>query len=145
MKEIKNYTNEELLLKLKNVIQEEGIVLLSEVQASKILSSYYKSFPLNTHNKIKEQYKVLRYAAMERNLNVPLEWYNVEYTEKDVIDRINEVKNLIIYNICKNAENKEKAVLEINKTNEFFRDIIDIEINKTKVIDVNFKKKRKSI
>lgn len=145
MKDIKDYTDNELLIELKNTIKKEGIIIKSEVLAGKILSKYYENFVLTFHNDIKEKYKSLRYEALNRNLNVPLEWYKIECTKEDIINRINEVKDYIIFNIYNNIDNNEKAFMEIYKIDEFFQDIIDIEINKTKVINIDFKKKKRSI
>lgn len=145
MKEINNYTDNELLTELKNTIKKEGVIIKSEVLAGKILSKYYENFILTFHNDIKEKYKSLRFEALKRNLNVPLEWYKIECTKEDIINRINEVKDYIIFNIYNNIDNNEKAFMEIYKIDEFFQDIIDIEINKTKIINVNFKKRKKSI
>lgn len=145
MKDIKDYTDNEMLMELKNTIKKEGIIIKSEVIAGKILSKYYENFTLTFHNDVKEKYKSLRYEVLKRNLNVPLEWYKIECTKEDIINRINEVKDYIIFNIYNNIDNNEKAFIEIYKIDEFFQDIIDIEINKTKVINVNFKKRKKSI
>lgn len=143
MKDIKSYTNKELLLELKNIIKKEGVIIKSEVEASRILSKYYDKFVLTFHDDIKVMYKNLRLEALKRNLDVPLEWYKIECTKDDIIDRINEVKDYIIFNIYNNIDNNEKAFMEIYKIDDFFQDIIEVEINKTKVIDVNFKKKKK--
>ena len=99
MKDIKDYTDNELLIELKDTIKKEGIIIKSEVLAGKILSKYYENFVLTFHNDIKEKYKSLRYEALNRNLNVPLEWYKIECRKEDIINRINEVKDYIIFNI----------------------------------------------
>lgn len=141
MKDIKCYSNRELLIELKDVIKKEGIIIKSEVRASEILLKYnYVAKFENSY--IKELYKKLRYAAMERNLNVPDEWYDVLCTNKDVIERINEIKNKEIQNYIFNPYIFQ-TYSGLNRIEYFFQDIINNEFSYNKIIDYDFKKKKK--
>lgn len=129
----------ELRLEIHDAIEKFVVLTKSEEEATRILEKYGKQayFDFNDWKKIR-YYKLMEVAKL-KNLVIPNEWYNVDFTNDDVIVRIKEImyddiKWINEYCYLHDYGFYEDGVLEENENidgkSEFINLPSDIEIDK---------------
>lgn len=90
----KDLTDEEILDMTYQVVTEYTKVIKAEKKATEILDKYKVStYSVNsTEERLKFNYTVMLECANIRNLIIPSEWYEVDYSVEKVIDILEHVK-----------------------------------------------------
>lgn len=129
------YSNEELLVILKSTIFEYLKIVESEKIAQHILREYCFPRTFMYNLTIKKRFFKLMHCANLRNLEIPNEWFQIEILNSDVIDRLDEIRNMEIEWTVKNefGENTDK---EVDAVNCFFDGIIKNEFGNKDIKNV---------
>ena len=147
--DLNDLSDQNILDVLKVYLPKYLTILDSEKQASEILQKYgvYDSF--NDTNKImKIISKRLIEIAESRNLVIPVEYYQYELNQKDIICRIEEIKNrelslidlrnqaydLIDKVISRKRTNNNTSTDNIEQINSFYNHIINKEFTEKNAI-----------
>lgn len=145
LREFRHLSEADLMIEIHDEITKYVILTKSEEEATKILDKYDKKAFFDFNNWKKVKYYKLMVCARLMNLVIPAEWYNIEITEDDVIERIKEVmyddiewidENSYLYDSCHvdeiddlidNGYGDLPSDLEIDKIRNFYFDIIEKE------------------
>ena len=143
LREFKHLSEADLMIEIRNIIVNYVILTKSEEEASKILEKYDKKTCFDFNNWRKEKYYKLMLCAKLMNLFIPNEWYDVDITNDDIIERIIEFRNdeikwvnenSYIYDGCLINDEESEFIslpsnIEINKIINFYFDIIEKEFD----------------
>ena len=135
---------DELRLEIHDAIEKFVVLTKSEEEATRILEKYGKQAYFDFNDWKKTRYYKLMEVSKLKNLVIPNEWYDVDITNDDIIERIIEFRNdeikLIdeysyIYDGCFIDEIQVSeelrdftylpSDLEIDKLCDFYRGIIE--------------------
>ena len=90
LKQFKEFSDEELLCLLQKCISEYVKLIESKKYAKEILIKYNVISYYSSIENIEKRYFRLHECAKLRGLFIPSEWYNVEITDEDIINRLLE-------------------------------------------------------
>ena len=141
LREFRHLSEADLMIEIHDVITKYAILTKSEKEAIKILERHGKKacFDFNDWKKVK-YYKLMACAKL-MNLVIPNEWYDVDITNDDIIERIIEFRNAeikwvnensYVYDGCLINDEESEVIplpsdIEIDKIINFYFDIIEKE------------------
>ena len=149
LKTFEDFTEEELLTLIYDVVNVYTKVTKAEKRASEILEKYGFITYLGDKNKtIKRNYLIMLECANIRNLVIPRAWYEVEPSKEDIIEIIQYIRYQITskieeddysfgdyYEDSEESTFKKPSEKQIEKINLFFERILSEEFNLTKEDD----------
>lgn len=143
LREFSHLSEADLMVEIHDAVEKFVILIKSEEQAARILKKYDKKAYFDFNENDKHQYYKLMVCARLRNLSIPSEWYDVDITDDDVIERIKEVmyddikwidENSYLYDSCHVDDINDfndtgygdwPSDIEIDKVRDFYLSIIE--------------------